>query len=936
MAKIENAGEIKARYIVGIDLGTTNSAMAYFDMAQKNGKVTDFPVLQVASPDEIAHFPVLPSSYYSIAQGEFVKNKLKLPWAQNELPFIVGMYARDRGAEVPGRIVVSAKSWLSHSGVDRTANLLPWHASADVQKISPIDATAQYLTHMKQAWDHDHPEDPLDKQDVVITVPASFDEVARELTITAAAQAGLQKIILLEEPQAAFYAWIDKHTDGWEAKVNPEERILICDIGGGTTDFTLIEVMSRQGKVEFQRIAVGEHLILGGDNFDLAIAYYIEKKQNKKFSPSQFSALVRSCQKVKERLLGQNQPDSVTVTIAGSGSSLIGGSLQIELTRTELEKVVLDGFFPYVSVNERPVVRQSGFQEFGLPYAPDPAITKYLASFLSTHGKHATSEQKSSIRPDKVLFNGGVFESQIIKDRLIEILKSWFGDDPSWKLEVLDNVRLDLAVARGAAYFGLVRQGKGIRIGAPLARSYYIGIDRGSNRHEALCIAPAGLEEGKSIDIENVSFELLIRQPVEFSLYVSSTRTTDKVGDFIEIDPLYMTALPPIRTVLRSGKKMEADLVQVQLHSRCTEIGTLDLWCSEIGGNRDWRLQFDIRSTTQTDLQAHKGVLESQGIIDNDAIEACRQVLHGTFGPGATTDPFAVGNVIKKMEDAIGVEKNSWPPSVLRALWETLLEYETVRTRNPQYESKWLNLLGFCLRPGYGYAVDDWRVKQTWLIYQKGVFHSRNQACTTEWWILWRRIAGGLTSGQQKTLGQPLYAAIKSYFDTSKRNKNKSAIKFGYHEFAEIWRLMASLEYIDVNVKIEIGNFASKNLINKEDPLAEAAIWALGRLGSRIPFYGPVNELVPQEIAQEWCDALIEKARLGSTLFISLMQICRLTNDRYRDLDDTTRTRVLDFLKKKNAPHHIISLVEIGGSLDSEEKSMVFGEKLPSGLRVRG
>ncbi len=934
--------EQRSRYVVGIDLGTTNSAVSFVDTDAKNPQIEDFPVLQIVAPGEYDRRDLFPSFHYEAGEEEFSSGALNLPWDTQESRSISGVFARNHGAKVPGRLVVSAKSWLSHSGVDRTAPLLPWHAVADVEKISPVEASSRYLLHIRQAWNFAHPDEPLEKQEVVITVPASFDEIARELTIKAASDAGLFNIVLIEEPQAAFYSWINLHNADWQTRVSPGQKILICDIGGGTTDFTLIEVRPENGGgVRFHRIAVGEHLILGGDNLDLALAYHLEKQllAGKRLPPRQFTALVRSCQFAKETLLSDKAPEQVTVSIPGGGSSLIGGALQATMSRLDAEQILIDGFFPGVGIDEKPTIRQSGFQEFGLPYAPDAAITKYLASFLTAHGSR---EEKGSIRPDIILFNGGVLTSQMIRNRILQVLQGWFRkDDPQYTLQVLENNRPELAVCRGAAYFGLVRRGLGVRISAGLARSYYIGVETVTNEGvslQALCLAPAGLQEGQSVDLAGREFDLLIRQPVEFPLYVSSIRTVDKPGDLVEIDPLEMHSLPPIRTVLRSGKSIEAGSVAVMLHARLTEIGSLDLWCSEKTGTRSWKLQFDVRSATRTDIAAHGGAGEAAGFLDVDTVSSCRDLIVNTF----RTDSSREGDprdLVKRLEALSGMDRTQWPPSFLRSLWEVVLDNEPGRRIDPQYETRWLNLLGFTLRPGYGVAVDDWRVKQTWQIYRLGVVHSRNQACTAEWWILWRRIAGGLSQGQQRTLAQPLVSTLKAISrNQEERSRKKGKLeteKLGIHELAEVWRLLGLLEYLPVSIKSELGDIALKQ-VRRKDAVADAAVWALGRLGSRVPMYGPLNELVDAENVQHWVRQLIKEARPGLTLSFTLVLMSRLTSDRYRDLDEQVRMEVAGFLKLHNAPVHYSLLVTEGGKLDEEEQSAAFGEQLPRGLRISG
>ena len=428
-----------SRFVVGIDLGTTNSAATYVDTHQSPWRVRTFEIPQLVDAGQIEARETIPSFHYQAAQGELGKDALRLPWSNGGAQdFAVGVFARDHGTQSPGRLIASAKSWLCHSGVDRTADLLPWHGAADVERLSPVEVSSRYLRHIHDAWNHRWPKQPLSEQEIVLTLPASFDEVARELTVAAAQRAGLPRVVLIEEPQAAFYAWIDANADDWQERVEPGQKILVCDIGGGTSDFTLICVRrsadDAAGRVQFHRVAVGDHLILGGDNLDLALARRLEAKLGGAagLAPRQWDVLVRTCRRVKEDLLGDGAPERVTVNLPGSGSRLIGGGLQTEASRDDVQQLLLDGFFPPVQLDDQPQRHQSGFQEFGLPYAADAAITRYLAAFLSAHrhagdGEHVESADHDSARPDIVLFNGGVLESSAIRQRLLKVLSSWFG-----------------------------------------------------------------------------------------------------------------------------------------------------------------------------------------------------------------------------------------------------------------------------------------------------------------------------------------------------------------------------------------------------------------------------------------------------------------------------------------------------------------------------
>ena len=933
-----------SRYAIGIDLGTTNSAVTYVDTTEDPWSVRTFSVPQVTAPGQIERRETLPSFHYEPASGEFDEKALKLPFDPDTNGATVGFFARDHGTLVPGRLVVSAKSWLCHSGVDRTAPLLPWHGASDVTRLSPIEVAGRYLAHVRAAWDADFPKFPLADQDIVLTLPASFDEVARELTVKAAARAGLPRVVLIEEPQAAFYAWIDTHRHQWQDLVSPGQKILVCDIGGGTSDFTLIRVRAEEsGKVRFHRVAVGDHLILGGDNLDLALAHHLEERLSPKgkMAPRTWAVLVRTCRQVKETLLGPDAPESMTVSLPGSGSRLIGGAQQTQVTRDEVLNLLVDGFFPKVRLDDRPTQHRSGFQEFGLPYAPEPAITRYLAAFLTAHRNVALDdveleEGQDPARPDIVLFNGGLFESELLRERLLDTLRSWFRgtkDQKDWTPVLLDNERLDLAVARGAAYFGMVRRGKGERISAGLARSYFIGVE-GDDAPKAVCLMPAGTEPGQEVDVAEQPFDLVVSEPVEFPLYLSSTRLTDKAGDVVDVDPEQMTPLPPIRTVLQTRKKTDDETTSVTLHARLTEIGTLDLWCAQVEGPKKWRLQFDVRSATQTDLAAHDAVAEQKGYVEESVWSDVQSLLDTTFSSKGKDKP---AGLMKRLTKAVDQNRRLWPPSLLRRIWETLLELERGRRRSQEHEARWLNLLGFALRPGYGMAMDDWRVAETWRVLQGNLVHA-TPMCRAEWWILWRRIGAGLTAGQQQALVDPVLGSIRAMYRQVTTGKGRgSELNAGSHETAEIWRLLGSLELLPCPVKIELGSMLVELIPRRKmETVRSAALWTLGRVGTRVPLYGPLNSVVPSDSVEEWLKTLIEVEPDDDMTDFAMMQMARHTGDRYRDISTKLRDKTIARLERRDAAAHYIELARHGGQLDQEERAVVFGEALPIGLRLGG
>ena len=923
----------RPRYVIGIDLGTTNSAMCFVDTDTERWKIETFTIAQVVAAGQVERLETLPSFYYEALPVERTSGATRLPWLKEGSAGTVGVYARDHGRTLPGRMIESAKSWLCHNGVDRKAALLPWHGAADVERLSPVEATARYLRHMREAWDASYADHPLAEQDVVLTIPASFDEVARELTVAAARIAGLPRIVLLEEPQAAFYSWVDAHRDEWDQIVSPGQTILVCDIGGGTSDFSLIHVRSgADSRLQFHRVAVGDHLLLGGDNLDLALAHFVEQKlaAGGRLDPRQWSMLIPACRHAKEILLSADAPATHTVVLSGSGSRVVGGALQVELFRDEVLKLFVDGFLPDVELHERPQKRQSGFQEFGLPYAADPAITKYLATFLQTHAQNTVT----GARPDVVLFNGGFFASPILRKRLIESLENWFRPlDANWSPTVLRNDRLDLAVARGAAYFGMVRRGIGIRIVAGLARTYYIGIEQADGQQAALCLVAAGTESSSKPTVIDRTFKVRTSEPVEFPILVSGTRLTDQPGEIIPYDAEQLSALPPIRTVLTTRKRGDMATVDARLSATLTEIGTLELWCEQIDSTRRWQLQFDVRSATETDRAAHTGTAEQSGIVDQELVAAAIAVLRSVFGPNSTV---RAEDTMKQLTEVTGQARAEWPSSLLRALWAELLELSDGRRQSPQHEARWLNLTGFCLRPGFGMAADDWRVEETWRATNGRLVHS-TPACLAELRTLCRRISGGLAAGRQTQIASTVLPAIRQRFRQVQTGRGKAALyASGNHEAAEIWRMLGSMELLAPPVRIELGDMII-DLLNRPafESVRNALIWSLGRIGGRVPVYGPLNLVVPLSQVTTWIDILLRTGDLHeSTTQLALMQLTRRTHDRFRDIDDSLRQRVAAQLSSADARSHLVTLITEGGTLESEEANLILGESLPVGLRL--
>jgi len=597
----------KPSYIVGIDLGTTNSVVAYTEAeVEETGfpEIHVFKIPQLVGPGSIAERPVLPSFVLVPGLHDLPPGALALPWDPDG-DLAVGEFARDRGAELPHRLIASSKSWLCNTGVDRRAPILPWEGPEDVRKLSPVAASAAILSHIREAWNHGLAKKDanlfLENQEVFLTVPASFDAVARDLTVEAAGLAGLPQIVLLEEPQAAFYAWIEASRDGWRKRVRKGDLVLVVDVGGGTTDFSLIRVSDDRGELELDRIAVGEHLLVGGDNMDLTLAHAVSRSlaaQGRKLNVYQLRGLWSACRSAKEKLLAGGGEDKVPVTVLGRGSSLIGGTLTTQLEREQVNRILMEGFFGLCGREAEPqsTVR-TGMRELGLAYAADPAVTHHLAAFLRRAGRAKEGVDGEGPLPTAVLFNGGVMKATGLRRRILEVLRSW-GPSPDGVRE-LSSQDLDLAVAKGAAYYGLARRGRGIRIRGGLGRSYYIGVEAAlpavpgmPTPQKALCLAPFGMEEGTEVTLEGKTFGLLVGEPVRFDFLGSLTRRQDTPGTIVEDWEGEIETLTTLETVLEGEP---GTVVPVVLQVKVTEVGALEVWCLAQEGGGRFRLAFNVR-----------------------------------------------------------------------------------------------------------------------------------------------------------------------------------------------------------------------------------------------------------------------------------------------------------------------------------------------------
>ncbi len=943
----------QAKYLVGIDLGTSNCAMAYVELARgADAPVIDFQIPQQVRPGETAPLELLPSCIYLPASHELSPDVAASTSAESQ--GIVGEFARWQGTRVPGRLVLSAKSWLCHPGVDRQAPILPWGAVADVPRISPVEASARLLRHMSSAWNTRFPNDPLSAQDVVITVPASFDEVARSLTVKSAQEAGFLKFTLLEEPQAAFYNFTARNRKRLEDLLEGVRLVLVVDVGGGTSDFTLVQCsIDSEGPV-LRRIAVGEHLMLGGDNMDAALSRMVEERMlgtGARLSMTQWTQLTQSARVAKETLLSRHRagrgrkrssaeigPDEFNLSLVSEGSRLVGKTLSARITRVEAERVVLDGFFPHLGPDAIPTkTGRVALQEVGLPYAQDPAITRHLAGFLRVHAsaaKAALGQPAESLglpRPDAILLNGGVFNSEPLTNRLVEVVSSWWpGEAP---IPLLAHDSLDLAVARGAAFYGLARRGLGKRIGGGSAHALYIGLEKaGTEQPMVLCVVPRGQEEAEPINLGARVFQLSLGRPVRFPLYSTASDRTEKAGDVVPLNEDFRP-LPPIHTLLK-GSDARTGSVPVHLRAMLTEIGTLELWCVADSSTHRWRLEFELRGEAAEPVIS---VTESMPAVFGEARTCVEKLFAGKGGSthgrseGKTSPAKEVKLLWTRLEQILG-SRDQWRLPVLRELWSVLFASAGRRRRTPEHERIFFQLLGYTLRPGFGYALDDWRCDQCATLFNERVQFHNEKAVWKEFWVFWRRIAGGLSSQRHEELWaylRPFLAMHVPPRPLKHVTRPKGVQPEGIDEMA---RLAASLEHLPSQNKVEIGEWFSQRLSHPE--LASGPwTWGLGRLGARAPIYGSLHQVVPAATASEWARRLLkpEVLQLEGAAF-ALAQLARLTGDRTRDLEERLRNEVGNALQRSNTSPSWQRMVAEVVPLEAADKARALGDTLPVGL----
>ncbi|NYE59105.1 molecular chaperone DnaK (HSP70) [Duganella sp. 1224] len=976
-----------SNYVVSIDLGTTNTVMAYAEAG--SAQIQLFEIEQLTAPGEVGAAALLPSLRYHPAAGELADGELQLPWRADDVAglsqVVIGRLARKLGAQVPGRLVASAKSWLSHPQVDRMAPILPWGAEADVAKVSPVAASASYLAHLRHAWDARFPAHPLHQQQIVLTIPASFDEGARALTLEAARMAGLPSLRLLEEPQAAFYDWLFRQRATLAEELAQTRLVLVCDVGGGTTDFSLMKVDAAAsdgaaGQPAISRIGVGNHLILGGDNMDLALAHLVEARMAAgaardhsatasdgatatsarqaraapppaRLSASRLSQLAERCRAAKELLLAADAPERTTVTLLGAGSKLIGGSRSAELTRDEVSALVVDGFFPLNPAREPAKRGRGAIVEFGLPYAADAAITRHLADFLRQHAAAARDAlglpTNSAVVPipDTLLLNGGVFRADALARRLQATLAGW----RQQPLRVLHNDNPDVAVARGGVAYALGQSGAAPVIGGGSARSYFLLLDDAAHADQprrAVCILPRGAAESREVLLADRTFALRLGRPVRFHL-AASTADAPQAGDVVTLQPDDYVQLPPIATVLRDSSAADARKeIPVQLATSLSEVGTLEVHCVAKEDQQRWLLEFQLRGETDSEPADDDQPAMPAGL------PAAIDKIDRIFGSRAQqVDLKEVKQLRTQLEHLLG-SRESWATPLLRRLFDALLERAKGRRRSSEHERAWLNLSGYCLRPGFGHPLDAWRIEQLWAMFETGIQHHKDSQVCAEWWTLWRRVSGGLSVETQLRVLDDFAFNVQA--DAAERGRRPVTLVNGSEE--DMLRLGASLERIPGNYKAEIGAWmldqlqkaskaAVKAAANKtragaaDLARAEAAqgrfLWGLSRVGARQPFHGSAHDVVDTAIVEQWLDEVLKLDwKKVEPAGFAAAHLARMTGDRSRDITDTLRADVLRRLQGVGAPANWIAMVREVVQLDQADEKRMLGDALPPGLKL--
>jgi molecular chaperone DnaK (HSP70) len=932
------------RYAIGVDLGTTNCTLAWVDLRGNEAGVHILAIPQLDTPRTIVASPLLPSFFCYATESEMAGAQFD-PITATELAepsgYVIGALARERMGLQPGRVIHSAKSWLAHAGIDREARILPF-GSDEIPpelKLSPVEASSAYLGYLRAAWDQafarDDPGNAFDAQRIVITVPASFDEAAQELTRQAAHLAGYPRSVrLLEEPQAAFYAWLDhaagdpERTRDLAAVAERQGTILVCDIGGGTTDFSLFRVTSAgtaNDPPTIERIATSDHLLLGGDNIDLTLAHALERKlkpdSDEQLSRRQWGHLLPQARALKESVLATEGEDGdedggrpYHVAVPGEGANLFAAALDATMTGAEVRALVQDGFFPLTAPDAMPNSRRAGLVEIGLPYAFDTAVSRHLAAFL-----------RDRLPVDAVLFAGGSLRPPALRQRLLALLESWQSQRPI----PLVLPEMSVAIAEGAARFAALPDDSRARIRGGYPHSVYLELqgDPGDAGPRLVCVLPQRCEPGARVELAAPTFDLTVNRPVRFAAYTSNRRPQDVPGAIVPLDRRAFHPLPPLQTAIVqddgdfSARKTTERTIAVRLDAGITELGMLELALVDRASGHRWDLEFNLRRPLAADDSPGDAAVASPG-VGAQALAAAQARIALFFGTGQTIDPAAnVKALPRDLERLLGQERQRWNTTLLRSLWPALYPGITRRGRSLEHENAWLYLAGFALRPGYGSELDAWAVAQLWDCHDLGLVHRKDKSARANWWMMWRRIAGGLPTDQQERL-----------FADALPELRRSA-----GEFVEGTRLLGSLERVALERRLELSELLFDLVLAGKAAGKPHVFWALARLLSRTPLYTSADSVVPAAVVEDCFDrvATQEWKKTGLEPLVAVFAAaCRRIDVRSLDIDDGVRRRVLDKLARSGATPEQLHGVREATPVTREERSQLFGEQLPAGLRL--
>jgi molecular chaperone DnaK (HSP70) len=902
-------------YSIGIDLGTTNCALAWVPLNRSEPVTEVLEIAQRQSLTAVGSAACLPSFLYLPTDADRAAPGLAESLA--EAGWIVGRFAREQAARLPGRTVHSAKSWFVCHGMDRTEPFLPWGSNelSAAERVSPVDASALLLGHLRDAWDRRFPGAPLAEQRVTVTVPASFDALAQRLTLEAAARAGFPPGVgLLEEPQAAFYRWLEAHetTGRLESQLGAlRERphhVLVIDVGGGTTDFSLFEIRlgKRRRLAEIRRLAVSDHVLLGGDNIDLALAHRIEPRlgATDSLSADQWAHLVARCRQAKEDLLDAPETGACEILVPARGSRLFGAMLRATLTAEEVQALLLDGFYPECPREARPEQRPGALRELGLPYAADSAVTRHLAAFLADQPP-----------VDAILCNGGSLQPDLVRSRLASLVRQW---QPGHEIVLLDNPEPSLAVARGAARFGLLAQQQARRIQAGAARSLYLeAATTEEGGRKLLCVLPSGTPPDTETTVDLPGLKLRTGRPVQFGVRTSAHRPKDRVGDVLSLDAPGLATLTPLHTVIRP-RDGGRDERPVRLAARLNALGWVQVACVDASdpGQR-WPLEFDLHEQPETGEPAARPVLDP-GVPESQrklAEERLRDLFHRPYD---RRDPISPTRLTQSLEKRLGLPKGEWNAALLRGLWPALHACFADRERSYEHEETWVSLAGLLLRPGYGVRWDETRMDQLWEFHEDGFWYP-GKAMQVNADILWRRVAGGLDAARQIVLFDHAVSRIRE----APKKPSPEAI-----------RLTGSLERVDPERKIALVRLLLERLA-APDGYPEPCLVALGRLLGRMPLYGSADTVVPPDLVAEAFQALKDRDwkrpewAEAQTLFL---RAARIVEDRSLDLPRSLRHAILDELRRCGLPGPRLAPLEHHVPLQASERVSLFGESLPAGL----